>query len=208
MGLSFIRTIILYSCVICAMRIMGKRTIGEMNPTDMVVTIMISDLACVPMQSKSTPLWEGIIPIFTLVVMEVFFAFLNVKSRCIRRILVGRSCVVVKGGKLLSKEMEKLRVSVDDLEEQIRIQGYTDLSDVSEVILETSGKISVIPKESGKEVPYIIIADGKIRENELKKSGLSMDKIKGEMEKKNIKSLEDILYMSGINSRIVYMQKR
>lgn len=208
MGLSFIRTIILYTLVISAMRIMGKRTIGEMNPTEMVVAIMISDLASVPMQTKSTPIWDGIIPIFTLVVLETMFAFLILKSPFIRRVLVGRSCHVVKGGKLMWQEMEKLRVSVEDIEEQIRIKGYTGLFDVEEVIIETNGQVSVIPKENGNHTPYIVVVNGKVRKRELEKSGLNMDKIKQEMHKKKIGSIKDVMYLSGINSEIVYMQKR
>ena len=150
MGLSFVRTIALYISVIIAMRIMGKRTIGEMHPTEMVVSIMISDLATVPMQSKSTPLSDGIVPIFTLVVLELVFAFLVLKSRSIRRLLVGRSCSVTKGGKLLEKEMANLKITVDDIEEQIRINGYTSLKDVEEIVVETNGQVSVIGKKEAE----------------------------------------------------------
>lgn len=208
MGLSFVRTIILYVCVIAAMRIMGKRTIGEMHPTELVVSIMISDLASVPMQSNAIPLWDGIVPIFTLVVLELLFAFLILKSRVIRRVLVGRSCRVVNKGKLMWNEMTKLRVTVDDIEEQIRIGGYTSLADISEIVIETNGQVSVIPKDMGEETPYIIIADGKLRKNEMRKSGLNMDKINKEIHLVGGRSVKDILYMSGINSRIVCVQKR
>lgn len=208
MGLSFVRTIILYVCVIAAMRIMGKRTIGEMHPTELVVSIMISDLATVPMQSNATPLWDGIVPIFTLVALELIFAFLILKSRVIRRVLVGRSCRVVNNGKLMLSEMTKLRVTVDDIEEQIRIGGYTSLEDISEVVIETNGQVSVIPKSAGEKTPYIIIADGKLREKEMKKSGLNMDRINKEIRLAGGRGVKDILYMSAIDSRIVCVQKR
>lgn len=212
MGLSFIRTIILYVCVIFAMRIMGKRTIGEMHPTELVVSIMISDLATVPMQSKATPLFDGIVPIFTLVFLELVFAFLVLKSRTIRRVLVGKSCHVVRKGKLLRKEMSKLRVTVDDIEEQIRISGYTSLSDVSEIVVETNGQISVIPKDSEKRnvdyTPFVVIADGVIRKKDMENAHITIRDIENELKKRKIKSIKDVFYLSAVNSKILLVQEK
>lgn len=222
MGLSFIRTVILYVLVTCAMRIMGKRTIGEMHPTELVVSIMISDLATVPMQSKAAPLADGIIPIFTLVVLELVFAYLVLKSRIIRRILVGHSCTVVRGGKLCEKEMRQLRVTVDDIEEQIRINGYTSLEEISEIVIETNGQVSVIAKKEASPVkigdvdiegeenvtPFIVIADGKVRYKDLKEAGMTMKDVERIMRKKKIKDIKDILYLSALDSKVVYFQER
>lgn len=208
MGFSFIRTIILYISVIFAVRLMGKRTIGEMHPTELVVSIMLSDLATVPMQSKETPLSDGIVPIFTLVALELVFAFLILKSRVIRRILVGRSCHVVNGGRLLEKEMGKLRVTIDDIEEQIRINGYTSLEDVAEIVIETSGQVSVIPKSSPGIIPYIVIADGKVRKKELAKAHMGMRDLEKELKKREVSDVKEVLYMSAINSRVVLFQKK
>lgn len=222
MGLSFIRTIILYFCVITAMRVMGKRTIGEMNPTELVVSIMISDLASVPMQSKSTPLFDGIVPIFTLAFMELVFAFIIMKSRIVRRVLVGHSCKVVKNGELLENEMARLRVTIDDLEEQARIAGYASLAEVSEIILETNGQISVIPKEASRPVtlsdlgmekpqtktPFIIIADGKIREKDMKNAGIDMNFIKKALHEHSVGGVGDVMYMSVSEGRVVSFQRK
>lgn len=222
MSLSFIRTIILYISVILAMRIMGKRTIGEMHPTELVVSIMISDLATVPMQSKSAPLTDGIIPIFTLVVLELVFAHLVLKSRLIRRILVGHSCRVVRDGKLCEKQMRQLKVTVDDIEEQIRINGYTSLEEISEIIIETNGQVSVIAKKEASPVtigdvdiegeenitPFIVVADGKIRQKDLDEAKISIKDIEREMRKRKIKHIGDILYLSALNSKIVWVQER
>lgn len=208
MGLSFVRTVILYISVIFAMRLMGKRTIGEMHPTELVVSIMISDLATVPMQSKSTPLTDGIIPIFTLVILELTFAFLLLKSRSVRRVLVGKSCSVVKNGRLLEKEMTDLRITVEDVEEQIRINGYTSLKEISEIVIETNGQVSVIPKENNEEVPYLVISDGRIRKKDMEQAKLTMKDIEGELKKKHIGDVKEVLYMSGVNSKIVHLQKK
>lgn len=206
MGLNFIRTVILYASVITAMRIMGKRTIGEMHPTELVVSIMISDLATVPMQSESTPLLNGLVPIFTLVVLELVFAFLILKSRIIRRILVGHSCHVVKDGKLVYNSMSQLRVTVDDIEEQIRIAGYTSLKDIREVVIETNGQVSVIPK-SDKPTPYIIIADGKLRKKDMKNADMNKTEVKKYLKEHGV-DIRDVLYMSGYSSKVIHFQKK
>lgn len=208
MGLSFARTIILYISVIVAMRIMGKRTIGEMHPTELVVSIMISDLATVPMQSKSTPLLDGIVPIFTLVVLELVFAFLVLKSRAVRRVLVGRSCSVTKGGKLLEKEMASLKITVDDIEEQIRINGYTSLKDVEEIVIETNGQVSVIGKKENEKVPYLVVTDGKIRKKDMQNAHIGILDIEKELKRRDIADVSEVLYMSAIDSKIVHLQKR
>lgn len=222
MGLSFVRTIILYICVITAMRIMGKRTIGEMNPTELVVSIMISDLASVPMQSKSTPLFEGVVPIFTLVVLELLSAFLIMKSRTVKRILVGRSCRVVKNGKMLENEMARLRVTIDDLEEQARIAGFTSLDEVNEIIIETNGQVSVLPKEASRPLtpsdlnicfpqtnaPFIIIADGKLREKDMKNAGVDSNFVRNALREHDTGQIADVMYMSVSEGKVVSFQRR
>lgn len=208
MGFLVVRTIILYVSVIVAMRLMGKRTIGEMHPTELVVSIMISDLAAVPMQSESTPLTYGLVPIFTLVVLEIIFAFLLLKSQVVRKVLVGRSGRVVKNGKLMEKDMRRLRISVDDVEEQIRINGYTSLSEILEVVVETNGQVSVIPKENNEAVPYLIISDGKIRKKNAQRAGFTMKNIEKELEKRGVSNVKEVLYMSGLNSKVIHLQTR
>ncbi len=208
MGLSFVRTVILYISVIIAMRIMGKRTIGEMHPTELVVSIMISDLATVPMQSKSTPLLDGIIPIFTLVILELVFAFLLLKSRSVRRVLVGKSCSVVKGGRLLEKDMANLRITVEDIEEQIRINGYTSLKEISEIVIETNGQVAVIPKEKGEKVPYLVISDGRVRKKDMEHARITMKDIQKELEKRNIADVKEVLYMSAVEAKVVHLQEK
>ena len=208
MGLSFVRTIILYISVIVAMRIMGKRTIGEMHPTEFVVSIMISDLATVPMQSKSTPLFDGIVPIFTLVILELVFAFMVLKSRILRRVLVGRSCHVVKNGKLLEKEMKSLRVTVDDIEEQIRISGYSSIEEIAEIVIETNGQVSVIPKADNSSIPFLIVSDGRMRKKDMLAAGVGIKDIEKELAKKHLTAVSEVLYMSALNSKIIHVQKK
>lgn len=205
---SFVRTVIIYLLVSIAMRIMGKRTIGEMHPTDLVVSIMISDLATVPMESEDTPLMNGIVPIVTIVALELIFAYLILKIPFVRRVLVGKSCKVVKDGKMIEKAMRTLKVGVDDVEEQIRLAGYSDITDVREVIVETNGQVSILSKEDVRIVPYLVIADGKIRKKEMGNAHMTADFISKELKRKGISSVREVLYMSGYGGKIIHLQKK
>ena len=146
MATSFIRTVILYLFVILGLRIMGKRQVGEMQPSELVVAIMISDLASIPIQEVGITLSSGIIPIFTLIIMEIFLSHFSLKNKKFRRLMTGKPSVIIHNGKLLENEMKKQRFNNDDLNEQLRIQGYTGIKDIHFAILETNGQLSIIPK--------------------------------------------------------------
>lgn len=125
---------------------MGKRQVGEMQPSELVVAIMISDLATIPMQEVGIPLFSGIIPIFTLIIMEILLSQFSLKNKKFRRMMTGKPSVIIHNGKLLEHEMKKQRFNTDDLNEQLRIQGYTGIRDIHFAILETNGQLSIIPK--------------------------------------------------------------
>lgn len=146
MAISFLRTVILYLLVVMGLRIMGKRQIGEMQPSELVVAIMISDLATIPMQETGIPIFSGIIPIFTLIVMEILLSQLSLKNKGFRRLMTGKPNVIIHNGKILEEEMKKIRFNMDDLNEQLRIQGYSGIKDINFAILETNGQLSIIPK--------------------------------------------------------------
>ena len=141
-----IRTLILYFVVIVSMRIMGKRQMGEMQPSELVVAIMISDLASVPMQTVDIPLISGIIPVLTLIVVEVLMSYVGLKSRFLRRIITGEPSVVIYDGHVNEKELRRLRFNLNDLLEQLRINNYSNIADVYVAVLETNGQLSIIPK--------------------------------------------------------------
>lgn len=172
-----IRTLFLYLLVVASMRIMGKRQIGEMQPSELVVAIMISDLASVPMQAIDIPLLSGIVPVLTLLVGEVTMSFICLKSRRLRRYITGEPSIVVYDGHVNEGELERLRFNLNDLFEQLRISGYPDVSRVQVAVLETNGQLSVIEKKKDgmKELPYLLVSDGEINENELERSGKSRE---------------------------------
>lgn len=146
MTVTTIRTVIIYLALVVAMRLMGKRQLGDMQPIELVVTLLIADLAAIPMQEPGTPLVTGIAAIFTLVVLEILFSVLRLKSPGFGRLVSGSPMVVVKDGKPLKNTLRRLRLTNEDLTDTLRTQGVFDLREVDTAIVETNGKISVFLK--------------------------------------------------------------
>lgn len=144
----FMRTIILYLTVIVAMRIMGKRQIGDLQPSEMVVTFMISDLASIPMQATGTPLLAGVIPILTLIIAEVLLSFFSLKNKKLRDVVTGTPSIIVQDGRMNIEEMKKIRMNQDDLMEELRLGNCPKIENVRFAIAETSGRLSIILKDS------------------------------------------------------------
>lgn len=218
-----IRTLILYAVVTISVRIMGKRQIGEMQPSELVVAIMISDLASVPMQAIEIPLLSGIIPVFTLIVAEVFMAVLSLKSKTARRIITGEPSIIIYNGHINEKELSRQRFNLNDLLEQLRISGYPDLSEVEVAVLETNGQLSIIPKAEARGVtvrdlrlenvlreslPFMLISDGEINQSELKRSGKDEKWLKKELKKQKINSVKEVFAASlDINDGLFIQRK-
>ncbi len=202
----FLRTLILYTFVVLVMRIMGKRQIGELQPFELVIAIMLSELAAVPMQDTGIPLIHGIIPILTLMSLEIIISFITLKFRSLRKIICGTPSILIKDGKVRYEELKKQRFNIDDLMEELRMLGYLNISDIEYAIMETSGKISIIPKSDKSSVtkgdlkiktpeeqlPIGLILDGQLDEASLKKSGKDMNWLHKNLNKNHIGSIEDV----------------
>lgn len=148
MAISLIRTVIIYVVMLIGVRLMGKRQIGELQPFELVVTILISDLAAVPMQDVSLPLTSGLIPLATIIALEVILSGITMKTLKFRRFITGNPTVLIKNGKVIQKEMHRVNFTVDDLMESLRLCGYSDPSDLDFAVLETNGQLSVFPTQS------------------------------------------------------------
>ena len=212
MLISFFRTIISYLLVVVAIRIMGKRQVGQLEPTELVITLMISDLATIPLSHMSIPLIHGIVPILTLIIAEATLSFIDLKSRRFRKLLSGTPVIIIKDGKICEKEMEKLRYNFDDLMEMLRMQGNTDINEIKYAILETSGNLSVIPKTSEeseekkyKGLPFMFICDGEINEKALNLYKKNTEWLKKQL---NGEKTSEILFAGIDKSGKFYMQKR
>jgi len=141
-----IRTFFLYFAVIFIMRMMGKKQIGQLEPFELVIALMISDLATYPMEDIRIPLIHAIIPIVTLLFLQVATSYIEIKSENARRILTGNPSILIKNGKIDIAELRYQRFNINDLLEELRLKGYFNLSDIQYAILETSGELSILPK--------------------------------------------------------------
>ena len=206
----FIRTIILFVIVITCIRVMGKRTISELQASELVITLLISDIAAVPMQEIGVPLASGIIPILVLTATEVFISCLMMKNARFGRLINGMPVVVINKGELDQSALRRLRMTNEDLFEGLRKKDIFDISSVNYAIVETDGTLSVLQKarettptasEMGIEVSEhmvhgLLVSDGDIDEHSVQLFGWSEEKIHATARNKNI-ALEDIFIMTG-----------
>lgn len=150
MLISLLRTIILYVIVTAAVRLMGKRQVGELQSSELVITMLISELAAIPMQETGTPLLSGVVPILTLVVCEIMVSVLMMKCRWFRRLVCGSPVVLIRSGRMDQKQMSRLRYTVEDLSEALRLQGVFDPGTVDMAMIETNGQLSVLKNASAE----------------------------------------------------------
>ena len=206
MLITFTRAIILYLIVLIVMRLMGKRQIGELQPFELAISIMIADLASVPMTELGIPLTNGIIPILGLLVMDLIISWLNMKSLNVRKIVCGKPSILIYRGKIDEKVLRKERFTINELQERLRGDDIFDIADVEYAILETNGEISVItkpekknltPEDMGIEaeyegIPYDLVVEGKVMHENLKNLGKDEKWLDKELDKFNTKS-KDVL---------------
>ena len=179
------RTVVLYSILIAVIRLMGKRQIGQMEPSEFVVTMLVANLASIPMQEEGIPLFAGLVPILTVLGMELVFSFLSLKSVNFRKLLCGKPVILIENGNILQQNLRKTRVTLDELTGHLREKDVLDLRSVQFAILETNGNLSVFPypkerpataAEAGiraqkQFLPVTIISDGKLLSKNLGLSG-------------------------------------
>ncbi len=185
MILSYLRTIILYTVLIAVIRLMGKRQIGQMEPSEFVVTMLVANLASIPMQDSGIPLFSGFIPIVTVLGVELVLSHLSLKSIWLRKLLCGKPVILIENGNVLQRNLQKTRVTLDELTGHLREKDVLDLSSVQYAILETNGNLSVFPypkerpasaKDAGitarkQYLPLTIISDGVLMPENLQKAG-------------------------------------
>lgn len=210
MVLVILRTLILFAAVFLVLRIMGKREIGQLQPYELVIIIMISELAAVPMEDIDIPIMRGLIPIFILFAMQVSLAFVSMKSERARGVICGKPSILIANSRIDETEMVRQRYNINDLLEQLRSKNAPNIADVEFAVLETSGQLSVIlksqkrPAEPGdfnlstkyEGLPTTLIIDGHIIHENLKKIGLTVEWIRGELGNLGILSPADVLFAS------------
>lgn len=209
MLVTFIRTVIFYLITIIAIRMMGKRQIGQLEPTELVVTIMISELATMPIQDIDSPIINTVISIFSLVALEILISVLSMKSQALRYSVSGKYSILIDDGKINIDEMRKVQLTVDELMEELRQKGVLNPEDVRYCILETSGKMSVFSKKTteSESLPLILISDGKIVKNNLKDLGLKRNDLEKLVDSKYGKNIGDILIFLYNKDRMTAVDK-
>lgn len=207
MLITFFRAIILYILVLIVMRLMGKREIGQLQPFELAISIMIADLAAVPMAETGVPISNGIMPILGLLIMHLSISIINMKSTKAREIICGKPSILIFRGKIDEKILKKERFTINELEEKLRDNNIFNIGDVEYAILETSGQVTVIPKPNKKSVtpedlnieakyegiPYDLVVDGKVMYKNLEKIGKNYIWLKKQTEKFGIKPEEALI---------------
>ena len=218
----FFRTLILYSLVVLVMRLMGKRQIGELQPFELVIAIMISELAAVPMADTEIPLLDGIIPILTLLLAQVTLAYVSLKSDRARALICGRPSILIEKGTIIESELRRLRINLNDLLEQLRVKNFTNIADVDYAILETNGQMSIIPKGTSRPIitkdlgvnapdpglPLTLVLDGTVITHNLKFFNLTEEKLLHQLKDEGVTNLQELFFASIDNTGSISWQRK
>ena len=214
-----IRCVIIYVVVIAMVRLMGKRQIGELQPSELVITILISDVASMPLQNMEMPLISTVTSLLVLVMFEVMLSVISIKSRKARKLLQGNSVMIIKNGKLIESSLRLIRYSIDDLMEALRLKDVFDISQVQYAYIETNGSISVELKPQHRtitpqdlsmatekvSIPCLVICDGEIVDSEFDVCNMTREKLYKILDEKEL-SAKEILLMTVDSSGKSYIR--
>ena len=221
MSIVLLRSLILYILVIFAVRLMGKRQLGELQPSELVITILVSNIATLPLEDVNIPLMVGITPILSLVCFEVIVSWLTLKYTGLRRIISGHPKIIISEGRIDRKVMRDLRFSVDDLMTALRGNGIFSIDEVQYAIVETTGSVSVMKKagcdspvrsdlkldSENSDPPQVVVSDGKLAEKALSSAGMSAERINAVLKKEKLRA-EDIYIMTADSSGKYYIAEK
>lgn len=209
MLISIIRTILLYVFIILAVRLMGKRQISDLQPSELVITLIISDIAAIPMQNTSQPLLSGIVPVLVLVALEIAASIFMMKNSTFRKLICGSPIVVIRDGELLQSQMRRLRLTTEDLCVQLRQQNIFSIEDIQYCIVETNGSVSVLEKPESRKptakdfgieiednkIETVVVNDGQILDNSLNLCLKKKEDVYEILQKENAK-LKDVFLLT------------
>lgn len=221
MVITFIRAIVLYILVLVVMRLMGKREIGQLQPFELAISIMIADLATIPMADTGIPISNGIIPILGLLLMHLLISIVNIKSIKARKIICGKPAILIYRGRIDETVMKKERFTINELQERLRGNNVINIGDVEYAILETSGQVTVIQKPNKRTtipedfnmmpeyegVPYDLIVDGKIMYDNLKAIGKDYQWLRKEISKFKVEP-ENVLVATIDGKNQIFCQEK
>lgn len=217
-----IRTFFLYLVIVVTMRIMGKRQIGQLQPFEFAIAVMISDLAAIPLADDTKKIHHALIPIAVLVICQISISFLSIKGVRIREVVCGRPMLLIRNGKLLEKNMRKEMYTINDLLEQLRFNSIQSINDVEYGILETNGQLSVLLKSNKRAVTpedlninpqnecfnHDIIIDGKLIGRTLEKLNMKREWVDNVLKEYGINDYKQVFYASIDNNMKLFVQKK
>lgn len=208
---AFFRTIILYLLLVAGLRLSGKRQIGELEPIELVLTLLISDLASVPMQDFGIPLLNGVVPILALIAMSTLFSCVSLRNVRFRSLVCGEPALVIKDGRIRQEVMRHNRLTLDELLEELRGQGVLDINSVKYAVLETSGHLSVLLRadqqpltarqmavavEDDVLLPTVVINDGRVMDQNLRLAGRDESWLRQQLQKRKIRRPQDVFLLT------------
>lgn len=210
MVIAVARTVVLYLIIIVGFRLLGKHQVSELEPAEFVLTLIIADIASVPMQDFGIPLLTGVVPIITLLCLSMILSVLTMKSLKLRALLAGTPSILIRDGILDQKEMRRNRMTLDEVMEELRLQGYTDLAAIQYAILETNGQLSVLPYAAETPpsanalhvavhdagLPVVLINDGRLLSANLKRRGLDENWLHQRLEEQGVHSIRNVFLMT------------
>ncbi len=210
MVIAVARSIILYLIIVIGIRLLGKHQVSELEPAEFVLALIIADVASVPMQDYGIPLLMGVIPIITLLCLSMVLSVLTLKSLKLRALLAGVPSILIQNGTVNQKELRRTRMTLDEVLEELRLQGYTDLASVRYAVLETNGQLSILPYAQKKPptaedmdlsvrdpgLPLVLISDGRLISANLKRYGLSENWLDKQLKKHGVSDIKDVFLLT------------
>lgn len=222
MLISVIRTVILYLVIVLVLRIMGKRQVAQLQPFELVIILMISELAAIPSQDIGIPLIAGLLPVLVLLLLGVTISQISLKSEKFRGFICGKPTVLIEKGHILEDQLRGLRYNLSDLLEQLRVKNIPNIADVEYAILETNGQLSVIPKSlkrpvtpgdlslqiPNEELPYTLVMDGILQHQNFSKAGVTGDWLNNQLQQAGIPDYKKVLLASVDSQKKLYVQEK
>ena len=220
MILSYLRTLFLYLVLILVIRLMGKRQVGQMAPAEFVVTMLVANLASIPMQDGGIPLFSGLVPILTVLGVELVLSWWTLRHTAFRQLLCGKPVILIDNGVILQKQLRQTRITLDELMGHLRTKDVLDIRQVQFAILETDGTLSVFPYEEKapataqdagikvkpQEIPLTIIEDGVLLQQNLRLSGKDSQWVRSALREKNARQ-EDTFLLALLGTQVIFVPK-
>lgn len=210
MVIAVVRSIVLYLIIVIGIRLLGKHQVSELEPAEFVLALIIADVASVPMQDYGIPLLMGVIPIIVLLCLSMILSVLTLKSLKVRALLAGVPSILIQNGKMDQKELRRTRMTLDEVLEELRLQGYTDLASVRYAVLETNGQLSILPYAQKKPpsaedmdlsvsdpgLPLVLISDGRLISANLKRRGLDERWLEKQLKKYGVSGVKEVFLLT------------